>query len=288
MRVVATTSIVADVVQIIGGDLLDVATLLPLGADPHAFDPTPRDVASVAEAHVVFANGAGLEVFLGPLLDSAGEDVTIVSVSEGIKLLAFVGAPSGEPDGERESDPANEDDDRVGADPHVWFDPHNVMVWTEDISAALASLDPGNAQIYEANARTYRAELEELDAWIVEQVAQVALEDRRLVTDHTSFSYFASRYGFDQVGVVFPGYSTLAEPSARELAELETSIQAQRVKAIFVGLTANPDLAERVAEDTGTKLVFLYTGSLSEPDGPAGDYISFMKYNVSTIVQALG
>jgi len=279
LRVVATTSIVADVVQTIGGDLTEVVTLLPLGADPHAFDPTPRDAASVADAHVVFANGAGLEVFLDPLLESAGESVMVVAVSDGIELLAFGGV--------RADEPADEHNHRAGADPHVWFDPHSVMAWADRIADTLAALDPVNAETYEANARTYRGELEGLDAWIVEQVAQVAPQDRKLVTDHKSFSYFARRYGFDQIGAVFPGYSTLAEPSARELADLEEAIQEHGVKAVFVGFAASPDLAARVADDTGTRLVYLYTGSLSDRDGPASDYISFMKYNVNAIVAAL-
>ena len=124
-------------------------------------------------------------------------------------------------------------------------------------------------------------------AWIEEQVATIPQLDRRLVTDHTVLGYFSERYGFEQAGAVFPGYSSLAEPSARELAGLQDAIAEQGVKAVFVGTTVNPDLASRVAEDTGARLVFLYTGALSEPSGPAGDYISFMKYNVGAIVDAL-
>jgi manganese/iron transport system substrate-binding protein len=161
------------------------------------------------------------------------------------------------------------------------------MVWTHNIEYALSTLDPDNAEAYEANAKAYQAKLEELDGWIHEQVAQVSETDRKLVTDHTSFSYFAHRYGFEQIGAVFPGYSTLAEPSAQDIAVLEDAIGEFDVAAVFVGITVNPDLAERVAEDTGTLLVFLYTGSLSEPGGPADDYISLMRYNVSAIVEAL-
>jgi ABC-type Zn uptake system ZnuABC Zn-binding protein ZnuA len=273
LRVVATTSIVADVVQNVGGDLIDLATLLPLGADPHAFEPTPQDAAAVAGAHVVFANGAGLEVFLENLLASAGEGVAVVSVSSGIELLDL-GA-------------GHDEHQHEGADPHVWFDPNNVIVWTHNVEHALSALDPANAGAYKANAEAYAAELKALDGWIQEQVAQVPEGNRKLVTDHASFGYFARRYGFEQVGAVFPGYSTLAEPSAQELAALEEAIRTHGVKAVFVGLSVNPTLAERVAEDTGTQVVFLYTGSLSEPGGPAGDYIAFMKYNVAAIVEAL-
>jgi ABC-type Zn uptake system ZnuABC Zn-binding protein ZnuA len=278
LRVVATTSIVADAVVNVGGDLVEVATLLPLGADPHTFDPSPRDVASVADAQVVFANGAGLELFLERLLASAGEDVTTVYVSDGVDLLEF---------GSDHEDDHGAVEDHASADPHVWLDPRSVVVWADNIAGALAALDPTNSESYAANAEAFKADLQALDQWIETQVALIAPEDRQIVTDHASFGYFARRYGFRQVGTVFPGYSSMAEPSARTLAELEEAIKKQGVKAVFVGLTVNPDLAQRVAEDTGAQMVFLYTGSLSEPAGPAPDYVSFMQYNVSAIVAAL-
>ncbi|MCP4539754.1 MAG: zinc ABC transporter substrate-binding protein [Chloroflexi bacterium] len=276
LQVIATTSIVADVVQNIGGDLIDLTLLIPLGTDPHAFKPIPQDVVAVADAHVVFANGAGLEEFLEPLLQSAGEGVMIVPVSYGIELLQF-GAEHDEEDGQHQG----------GADPHTWFDPHNVMVWAHNIEHALSALDPAHVETYEANAEAYQAQLEALDAWIKEQVSQLPATNRKLVTDHTTFSYLARRYGFEQIGAVFPGYSTLSEPSARELAALEDAIREHDAHAVFVGVTVNPDLAQRVIEDTGTQLVFLYTGSLSKPGGDASDYFSLMRYNVSAIVEAL-
>jgi ABC-type Zn uptake system ZnuABC Zn-binding protein ZnuA len=283
LQVVATTSIVADVVQKVGGVLIDQTTLLPLGTDPHAFEPTPQDVAAVADTHVVFANGAGLEVFLEPLLESTGEDATVVPVSYGIALLQLEDAHEREEEEEKE----DEHDYGDGADPHTWFDPHNVIVWTHNVVHALSALDPDNAAVYEANGSAYEAELQELDAWIREQLAQVPEKNRKLVTDHATFSYFAQQYGFQQLGAVFPGYSTLAEPSAQDLAELEDAIHEFDVRAVFVGLTISPHLAERVADDTGVQLVFLYSGSLGEPGGPADDYLSFMRYNVSAIAEAL-
>lgn len=276
LQVIATTNIVADVVQNVGEDLIDLTTLMPLGTDPHAFEPTPRDAAAVADAHVVFVNGAGLEMFLDDLLESAGEGAMVVAASYGVELRQF--------EGEQE---ANEHDYGGSFDPHTWFDPNNVIVWTENIAHALSALDPDNAEAYAANASAYAAELRALDAWIREQLAQVPEGNRQLITDHTALSYFVHRYGFEQIGAVFPGYSTLAEPSAQDLAKLEDTIRAFDIEAVFVGLTINPDLAERVADDTGTQVVFLYIGSLSEPGGPADDYISFMRYNVVAIAEAL-
>ncbi len=278
LRVVATTSIVADVVSNVAGDRIELSTLIPLGTDPHTFEPTPQDAAALADADVVFINGVGLEVFLEPLLAGAGEDVAIVPVSLGVDLLRF-DAPG-----------EHEEDEPVGHadfDPHTWFDPHNVIVWVTNIAAALTTLDPERADVYGPDAERYQSELDRLDEWIREQVAQLPQEQRRVVTDHMSLSYFTRRYGFEQLGTVFPGYSTLTQPSAQQLARLEDTIREIGVKAVFVGRTVSPDLAQRVAEDTGTQLVFLYTGSLSEPGGPADSYLELMRHNVSAIVGAL-
>jgi len=282
LKVVATTTLVGDVVRQVGGDLIDLTVLLPVGADPHSFDPSPKDIAQVADADIVFANGAGLEVFLAPLLENAGGDAAEIAVSEGITLLEA----SMEHDHEGEED-SEEDAHHHSADPHTWTDPNNVIVWVDNIEAALVRLDAAHADVYKANADAYRSELQALDNWVREQVAQLSQDSRKLVTDHTAFTYFVTRYGFEQVGAVVPGYSTSAQPSAQDMASLEDHIREYGVKAVFVGNTVNPDLAERVAEDTGVNLVFLYTGSLTEAGGEAGTYLEYMRYNVSAIVGAL-
>lgn len=276
LRVVATTTIVGNVVQVIGGDAIDLTVLLPVGVDPHTFEPAPQDMAAVADAHVIFVNGAGLEVFLDRLLRNAGSNAAVVNVSDGIRTRRL----------EDEAPDADHGEDEE-VDPHVWFNPLNVVVWTGHIEKALSTLNPANSGVYETNARAYRMALQELDVWIVDQVDQVPQIHRRLVTDHATFGYFADHYGFEQMGTVFPGFSSAAEPSARDLAELTDTIRELGVPAIFVGTTVNPGLAQRIADDTGTQVVSLYTGSLSGPDGPAGDYLTLMRYNVSTIVNAL-
>jgi len=279
LRVVATTSIVADVVRNVGGESIELTTLMPPGTDPHSFDPTPQDAAAIADADVVFISGAGLERFLEKLMQSAGENAAVVPVSCCIELRQSAGS-QGEQHG-------REGQDSQVFDPHTWFDPGNVVTWVRNIERALTALDPERAAAYHTNAEAYVAQLEELDAWIRGQVAQIPQENRKLVTDHLVFGYFAQRYGFAQVGTVFPGYSTMSEPSVQELVSLEDSIREFGVKAVFVGITINPDLAERVAEDTGIRLVFVYTGSLSGPAGPANSYLAFMRYDVTAIVDAL-
>jgi ABC-type Zn uptake system ZnuABC Zn-binding protein ZnuA len=286
IKVVATTTIVGDVVAQVGGDAILLSVLLPVGSDPHTFDPTPQDVVTVAEADIVFANGVGLEAFLDPLLESAGATDRVVSVSEGIELIH----PSEEHEHEsaaeeHEHESAAEEQD--GADPHVWTDPNNITVWVQNIQTELIELDPAKADIYQANADQYERKLQELDSWVRGQVAQIPEANRKFVTDHTLFSYFSAEYGIKQIGAIITGYSTMAEPSAQELAQLEDAIQNLKVSTIFVGNTINPSLAERVSEDTNTQLVFIYTGSLSDNGGPADSYLDYIRYNVSTIVDAL-
>lgn len=275
LKVVATTSIVADVVRQVGGEAIELVVLLPVGADPHGFEAMPQDVVKVTEADVIFANGVGLEQFVEPLLENAGGDAEMVEVSRGVDLQV------------RAEDPDDHQHGREAADPHVWTDPNNVVVWTAIIEETLSRLDPENRESYRTNAESYRVELAELDSWIREQVEQVRPENRLLVTDHLVFGYFAERYGFEQAGAIFPGSTTVAQPSARELAELEDRIQEWGVKALFVGSTVSPGLAQQVTEDTGIPLVSLYTGSLTAPGGDAGTYLEYVRYNVGAIVGAL-
>ena len=258
-----------------------MSILLPVGTDPHAFDPTPQDVANMAEADIVFANGAGLEDFLESMIESAGAKDKVVHVSDGIKLMS--GGHHDEHEGEEHHDEHN----HGGIDPHTRFNPLNVMVWIHNIAYALSDVDPDSAQAYAHNEEVYEAELVELDTWIREQVAQIPEDNRNLVTDHSLFTYFADEYSFTQVGALIPGYSTVSEPTAQELAQIEDAIEDLNVKAVFVGYTVNPVLGERVADDTGTELVFVYTGALSETDGAAATYLHYMRYNTTAFVNAL-
>ncbi len=276
LRVVATTTIVGDIVHQIGGEAIALTVLLPPGADPHAFEATPQDMARVAEADLLFANGAGLETFLDPLLENAGGQAELVDLSQNVPLRAF-----------REKIAEGTPEAEAPPDPHVWTDPNNVLLWTETIEAALADADPAHADLYQQNAERYRQALRELDLWIQGEVAQVPQERRKLVTDHLFLGYFADRYGFEQIGAIIPGYTTVSSPSAQELAALEEAIRRYGVPAVFVGTTVNPALAEQVAKDTGVRLVSIYTGSLTGPDGDAPTYLDYMHYDVQAIVEAL-
>lgn len=280
LPVVASTTLVADVVKAVGGEHVDVQVLIPANVDEHGYEPSPQDFVKVSRAKVLFLNGAGLEPFAGRIMENAGGSAEMVSVSEGIDLLA--GAPDAHAD-----EAENGEHEREEGDPHVWTDPNNVLVWVDNIESALVEADPAHAANYHQNAEQYRRQLQELDGWIREQVGQIPPERRKLVTDHMVFTYFAARYGFEQVGAVIPGYSSLASPSAQDLAALHDKIRDLGVPAVFVGNTSKSAIAERVAQDTQVRLVQVFTGSLTGEDGPAPTYLDYMRYNVNAFVSAL-
>jgi len=276
--VVATTTFVGDVVKQVGGDLVEVHTLLQPGMDPHSYDPSPQDLVNVANAQVVFASGAGLEEFLQTMIENAASKGTVVEVSDGIQLRRF---------SLQEQVALDEDEQTASGDPHTWTDPNNVMVWVENIRQALAAADPAHSQAYQANADQYTQALKDLDTWIKAQVETISPEKRDIVSDHMVFGYFADRYGFKQIGAVVPGYSSMASPSAQDLAAIETAIQDYHVPAIFVGNTVNTSLSQQIAQDTGIHLVNVYTGSLSDANGPAATYLDFIRFDVNAFVSAL-
>jgi zinc/manganese transport system substrate-binding protein/manganese/iron transport system substrate-binding protein len=275
LNVVATTNLVADVAAQVAGDHAEVTTLLPVGADPHAFAATPQDLRTLNQADVIFINGLGLEEALLPVLENLDSGASVVSVNAGVTPLALGEDQTG---GEHHHE---------GIDPHTWFDVASVATWTDNVRQVLSTLDPANADAYAANAAAYAETLATLDEELRATVATLPREQRKLVTDHDEFGYFARAYDFDVIGAVIPALSTLAEPSAQELAALQEQIQAEGVPAIFVGTTINPDLEQQLAQDLGVELVTLYTASLSEPDGPAPSYVGLMRNTVRTIVTSL-
>ena len=272
LQLMATTSVVADIVRQVGGERVSVEVLLPLGTDPHSFTPTPNDITRLAQAELLFINGAGLEEFLNAMIENSGANLRIVDLSATLQLRRTQGEDAEEGHGD---------------DPHTWLDPNNVILWSGVVAEALSAQDPQHAAIYQANADMYIQALSELDRWVVTQVELIPPENRQLVTDHQVFGYFADRYGFEQVGAIIPGFSTLSEPSAQELAALENAIQQLNVPALFVGFSVNQNLAQRIAEDTGIQIVLLYTHSLTPPGGEVDEYTDLIRYDVNAIVSAL-
>jgi ABC-type Zn uptake system ZnuABC Zn-binding protein ZnuA len=265
LRVVTTLGVLADLITQVGGDRVRVKALVPPGGEVHTYQPTPGDIQSVAQAKIVFYNGAHLEEWIDETIRSAGRrDLPIVILSQGLPTIQEAG---GDPN------------------PHLWLDVTHAKAYVDRIREALGRVDPVNAAYYTERAGAYLSQLEELDAWIQNQVGTLSQARRKLVTFHDAFPYFARRYGFSLHGVVVgsPG----KEPSARELTLLARRIRREEVPAVFAEAQFNPKVLEVLARDAGVKVVTtLYSDSLST--GPeANSYVAMMRYNVGQIVGAL-
>jgi ABC-type Zn uptake system ZnuABC Zn-binding protein ZnuA len=260
LSVLADTTFLADIVQNIAGERMTVSAIVPAGADPHSFDPTPKDAKRVVEAEAVVISASGLVPTVDELVASAAASgVPVVDASAGISGIA--------------------------EDPHFWLDPLSVVACVDSIAQGLVTIDPAGADSYRANAVVYQVALRELNAWIIAQVDTIPPERRLLVTNHESFGRFASRYGFDLVGTIFPTTSGEGSPSARQLADLIGAIRATGAPAIFLETGSNDSLAQEVARETGVQVVTdLYTHSLGEN---AATYLDMMRWNVQRIVEAL-
>ena len=272
--VVVSESFLADIAQNVAGDRFTVRTLIPPGADPHSFEPTPKDVAAVVGADLVIINGGGLE---GPLLDTlknAGGSATIVDASAGLKT--------------RTPQPGEPPLAAGQTDPHFWLDPVLVETYVANIHDAFVKADPAGAAAYEANAAAYTAQLRQLHTWIKAQVAQIPPRDRKLVMNHASHGYFADRYGLQVIGTVIPSVGTSESPTAQQLGDLSAAIRKNGAKAIFVEVDENPQLARQIAAETGVKVVTdLLDHSLTPAGGRAPTYIDMMKYDTRRIGEAL-
>lgn len=292
--VLAVETFLADIAQNVAGQRLQVDTLMPLGLDIHAFEPTPKDIARIAQSNVLIVHGKGLEGWLEEVLHNAGgNELMVIEAAAGLvsrqtQLEEGIVQEEGHQHEEGNDDGHKGHSHEHEGDPHFWLDPNLVIHYVENIRNGLSQADPAGAEIYAQNAQAYIAQLQELDAWIRQQVESLPPERRVLVTNHESFGYFADRYGFRLVGSILPSVSTNAAPSAQQLAHLIEQIRRYQVKAIFLETGSNPQLAQQIAQETGINVITeLYTHSLSAPDGPAPTYIDMMRYNVLTIVNAL-
>jgi zinc/manganese transport system substrate-binding protein len=293
VEVVATYSILGDLVDNVGGGNVELTTLVGPNADAHTFEPAPSDNAELAEADVVFQNGLRFETWLDDLYESSGSEARRVVLTEDIDPLPIAGEEHGrEEHGAQEEEHAKEEegheDEHGEYDPHVWHDPTNAVVMVKEIRDALAEADPENAEAYGRNAREYVSELEALDADAWEQVETIPEDHRTLFTSHDTFGYFAERYGFG-VDTALASVSTEAgDPSAGETAELVEEIEASGVPAIFAENVSNSSVMENIAAEAGVELApTLYTDALGEPGTEGSTYVRMVRYNVSTMSEAL-
>ena len=283
LSVVVTFSILSDLVQQVAGNLIEIRTLVGPGSDTHTFESSPADSVALADASLIFENGASYEIWLDSLYEASRSSAKRIVMSDGIELLKLPEQDSGEHGGDHAGEHGE-------VDPHIWQNVQNVMKMVEHIRDALVESDPENAASYQENAKNYLAQLQELDGWIEEQVATIPADKRKLVTTHDTFGYFAHRYGFEIVGTAMASASTeSAEPAAAEIVALIEQIKAEAVPAVFIENVSNPELMQRIASEAGiTVAPPLYTDALGVAGSNGDSYIKMMRYNVTTIVNALG
>ncbi len=289
--VVATTSIWGDVVAEIVGDDATVEILIPRGADSHDYEPAPREVALLHEADLVVANGLGLEQGLMALLETAASDgANILEVAPLLDPIPFAHHDSEDSHGadeDHEDDHEADHDHDHDDDPHVWLDLVRVAGAADHIAERLGTVD--DSVDWTARAEAYTEKLIEADAEASRILEVVEPGDRRLVTNHEALGYFADRFDFEIIGVVIPGGSTLAEPSASELAALVEEMRHEGVNTIFAETTSSTRLAEAVAEEIGDDVfvVELHTESLGEPGSEADTVIGLVLSNARLVAEAL-
>jgi ABC-type Zn uptake system ZnuABC Zn-binding protein ZnuA len=267
LRVVATTTQVADFARNIGGNRVQVTSLFKPNVDAHDYEPSPADIDAIARADVVIENGAGLESWLHDTVTSSGYDGPVVDTSQGVRLRQLGGQP----------------------DPHIWQNPRNAMVMAANIDRALAAADPADADMYRANLAAYTKQLQALDAEVQRQLDSLA--NKKLVTNHDAFGYYIDRYGLQFVGSIIPSFDTSAELSGRDIRDLVAKIKATGVKAVFSETSLPPKTAETIAREAGVRVVegedALYGDSLGPPGSDGDTYLKMVRHNTRTIVHNL-
>jgi zinc/manganese transport system substrate-binding protein len=269
LHAVATFSILGDLASNVGGDAMQLATLVGPNGDVHVYAPTPRDLKTVAAADIVCVNGLGLEGWLDRLIAASGSRAPVVVASRGVTPRDNQAAVRG-----------------IAVDPHAWQSVANAKIYVANIRDGLIAAKPAGEKIYQANAAAYLAKLDMLDAEIKAAIDRLPAARRKIITVHKAFGYFGEAYGIEFVAP--EGLSTDAQPSARDVARLIEQIRREKIPALFMENIADPRLIQRIAEETGTRIGgTLYSDALSSPDGPAGTYIAMMRNNVSELTRAL-
>lgn len=257
LPVTASFSILGDLVRVVGGERVAVTTLVGPDADAHVFEPKPSDAKTVLQSKLLVVNGLGFEPWAHKLARSAGYKGATVMATQGVRAH--------------------------GADPHAWQNPLNVVVYVQNIAAALSQLDPQGAATYQANRDAYVKDLLALDAWARDQFAAIPADKRKVITSHDAFGYLAAHY---QIQFLAPqGVSTDAEPSAKGVAKLIRQIQREKIKAVFVENMGNPKLLQQLSRDAGVAMgARLYADALSGADPTGATYLRMMRHNVTQLV----
>jgi len=297
LRVVATTTQVADMVGEVGGDAIELDRILQPNTDPHDYEPRPSDVQAFAEADVVFRSGGDLDDWSGQLIEDSGSDAEVVDLGAALPVRLEGGDDHSEEgdghskEGEDHSaaEPADEEGhSHAGEDPHWWHDPRNVAVAIDQVRTTLSRAEPGESKQFAGEARTFEREVRRIDQRIAECVNSIPPEERKIVTDHDALEYFADRYEVEIVGTVIPALTSEAQPSAGDLAELEAVIKREDVKAVFPESAYSSSLAEAVAAGTGASTEYSLYGDTLGPEGSGAEtWAEMMMSNADSVVRGL-
>lgn len=272
LKVVATFSILSDLVRNVGGDRIDLVTLVGPDGDAHVYSPTPADGRRLAEAKVVFVNGLRFEGWMNRLVKSSGGKAALIEAAKGVQTIEEGAHGHGHSHG--------------SVEPHAWQSVANAKIYVANIRDGLVGADPAGKEVYEANAAAYLQKLDALDAEVKAAIARIPMDRRRIVTSHDAFAYFEKAYGLDFVAP--QGVSTESEASAKDVARIIQQIRREKIRAVFVENVSDPRLLERIAKETGARLGDrLYSDALSGPDGPAATYIEMMRHNIRALNTAL-
>jgi zinc/manganese transport system substrate-binding protein len=273
LRVIATFSILGDLVKNVGGDRVEVTTLVGPNSDAHVFSPAPADAKRVAAAKVIITNGLGFEGWMARLLRSSGSKASPVVATKGIKPRKAAQDP-GHNHGHDDTDP------------HAWQSVANAKIYVANIRAALIAADPAGKAAYEANAAAYLEKLDALDKEVREAVATIPQDRRRIITSHDAFGYFQAAYGIEFIAP--QGVSTESEASARDVGRIITQIKRQKIPAVFLENVTDPRLMQRISAESGAKVGGqLYSDALTDEKGAAPSYIDLIRHNVKQLVSAL-
>ena len=294
--VVASFSILGDFVREIGGDRVDVTTLVGANGDAHVFQPAPADAKKVAGAQIVFVNGLGFEGWIDRLVKASGTKAEIVVATKGITPREMAdededghaahGSKDHDHDHAKTADDAHAGHEHGGIDPHAWQSVANAEIYVANIRDALIAADPAGKAAYEANASAYTARLEALDAQVKAAMAAIPESRRRIITSHDAFGYFGAAYGIEFIAP--QGVSTEAEASAKDVARIIRQIKAENIPAVFMENISDPRLVKRIAKETKAKVGGeLFSDALSDDKGPASTYIDMMKNNIAQLSSAL-
>ena len=272
IKAIASFSILNDFVKNVGGDRVEVTSLVPPNGDAHVYAPSPADAKKLADAKIVFTNGLGFEGWIPRLVKASGTKAAVIVATKGIKP--------------RKMEEEGHDHGHAEADPHAWQSVPNAKIYVANIRDALVAADPAGKAIYEANAAAYLSKLDALNADVKGQIEKIPADRRRIITTHDAFGYFKGAYGIDFIAP--QGVSTESEASAKDVAKIIAQIKKQKIPAVFLENVSDPRLLERIAKESGAKVGgTVYSDALTDEKGPAPTYIDMMKHNIRAFSAAL-